>query len=379
MSLIPLGIHIGLPADRYHEDPGLGSGSLKEIARSPTEFQYKRLHVEDADTDALVWGRMIHLRVLEGKKAFRKAYAPALDPAKFPKALVTMADLQDWCRKHATKPGRTKQDAIAAIRQREAELREAADDTVGALPLGLQRRPPVQIWDELVEAHAAKHAGREIIKKDRYDRVETAAQWMQADKLLGAVMKDGTFIGGLPEVSIFYVDEETGIRLKARLDYLLAHAVVDLKSFRDPNDGFDVAGLYLHAMRTIRRFGYDLQAAAYRKAWHAGREAFTSGRVYFHGRGRRRAGNLAATEHLAEVYKRDAPSWIWVLIKSTGAPQPVVLEWREDKSRLAWGFAADRLTNAVLSYREWTDRYGPEAEWPPHHKAFVIDDGDWPG
>src|SRR3546814_14526079 len=42
------------------------------------------------------------------------------------------------------------------------------------------------------------------------------------------------FSGGHPEVSIFWQDEQTGISCKARLDYLKARAIVDLKTFSNP-------------------------------------------------------------------------------------------------------------------------------------------------
>ena len=37
--------------------------------------------------------------------------------------------------------------------------------------------------------------------------------------------------GGYSEVSIFWIDPGSGVRLKARLDYLKVKAIVDLKTF----------------------------------------------------------------------------------------------------------------------------------------------------
>src|SRR3546814_9490787 len=70
-------------------------------------------------------------------------------------------------------------------------------------------------------------------------------------------MEDGTFIAVAPEVSIFY--EDRGVRLKARFDRLLRHAIVDVKSFAPRSPG-RIDGPSGSAMKAVRNMRYDLRS-----------------------------------------------------------------------------------------------------------------------
>lgn len=337
------GIYFGLGEDAYHADTSLGSTSLKALVLDPIDYQHQRLHGGDKpETFALKWGKAIHCRVLEGRLSMAQRFPIAPDVTDYVSPLVTMEHLRSHCKLIGVKAGKTKDETIAAIRDFDKE---------------------VVIWDELYAKFEADNVGKTIIPRDALHQIERAAQWMQRDKKLAPVMEDGTLTAGASEVSIFYV--ENGVRLKARLDHLLAHAVVDLKSFRP----IMAESLVPAAKKAVSRMRYDLQSAAYIKALRAAAKLFTEGRVF----------NCPyKPDFLNEVFKAlagDDFKWIWVLIKASNSPQSVVAEF-ELKSMI-FKTALMQVDDAINNYRHLTEKFGADQDWVPEHSAEVWSDGDF--
>lgn len=343
-DLIQPGIYFGMDERKYHADPALGSTSLKELVLDAIEYQHERLHgAEKKENFALKWGSAIHCRVLEGRRSLDERFpiAPAL--SDYPGALVTMEHLRNHAKKIGVKPGTKKEDAIAAIRDFDRDI---------------------PIWDEIWAKFETEAAGKTIIPRDALVHIERAAQWMQRDAILAPVMEDGTLIAGASEVSIFY--EENGVRLKARLDHLLAHAVVDLKSFR----AIMAERLKPAAKKAVSRMRYDLQAAAYIRALRAAAKLHASGKVF---------DNPYQPEFLDTVFKTLAAKqmkWIWVLIKASGAPQPVIAEF--ELGSMIFRQAAVDIDDAINNYRDLTAKFGLDSDWVPNNSAEVWGDQDFP-
>lgn len=78
------GIYFDLDADEYHRDPALGSTDIRRMLRSPPDYWWHswmnpmRPPVEP--TPAQMFGRAVHLHVLEGPEAFKTQFAPAEYP-----------------------------------------------------------------------------------------------------------------------------------------------------------------------------------------------------------------------------------------------------------------------------------------------------------
>lgn len=338
------GIYFGMAEDEYHADQALGSTVLKELVLDPIEYQHARLHGgEKKESFALKWGSAIHCRVLEGRSSLAERFpiAPALQD--YIGALDTMADLRRHCKTISISAAQTKLDTIKRIREVDRE---------------------VIIWDEIVANFEAENAGRTIIPRDALHHIERAAQWMQRDRELGPVMEDGTFTAGASEVSIFYTDN--GVRLKARLDHLLAHGAIDLKSFR----AIMQERLVPAAKRAIYRMRYDLQAAAYIRALRAAAKLYADGKVF---------NNLYKPEFLDTVFDTLASGkmkWIWVLIKASGAPQSVVREF--NMNSMIFRQAAVDIDDAIENYRNYTGKFGLDEDWVPDNVAEVWGDEDFP-
>lgn len=335
------GIYFNLDANEYHADDSLGSSSVKALAVDPYEFQFDRKHGEDKDTDALTYGSAVHARILEGRAAFEAEFCPEFDKSQVPEgALITVDDLKKWLDQHDQKglSGKAKPALIALVREID---------------------PGQPIFDVLKGEWEKTNEGKTPLKPKRWAQVETAAKWVQRDPLLSAVMEDGTFSHGAPEVSIFYQDR--GARLKARFDRLLRHAIIDVKTFAPitpgPIDGPDGS-----AIRTIRRMRYGIQAADYIRAWHAAKELYEHGLVF---------GEQPYSTFLDECFDREAPAWIWIMIKSTGAPQSLVVNLNAPS---ALAVAAGDVERAIDRYIENRDQFGDDEDWVPARPAFDLTD-----
>lgn len=340
------GIYFGMPADEYHADPALGSSALRAIALDPYEWQYGRLKGEEKDTAALLWGDALHVRTLEGPEAFRRKFAVKPDIADYPGALDTMDDLRKHAGQLGVKPGRSKDEAIAAIRE-------------------FDRQTP--IWGEIMAAFLADSAGKTLIGPKFAAEIEQAAEWMQADPKLAPLMKNGTFVEGAAEVSIFY--EEAGVRLKARIDRVLQHAVIDLKSFRPPV-GWNThpAVINRSLAKVIGQNRYEFQAAAYLKALDVARGHHAAGRVSG-------AGDLGAAL-LNAAMNRASLSWTWIFVKNTGAPEPIVREFPSTLDVFRAG--RQEIERAIDTYRQLRDEFGDDVVWPPRHAADRFSNEDFP-
>lgn len=340
----PPGIYFDMPEEIYHSDDALGSTSIKGLAVDPYEWQFDRLYGEDIESDALIFGSALHARMLEGREAFESRFCKEFNKDECKDALVTMDDLRKWLDSYGQTgvSAKKKEDLIKAV---------------------LDIDPDVKIFDVMKNRWEKANEGKTPLKPKRWAQIETAARWVQRDPLLSAVMEDGTFIAGAPEVSIFYIDR--GVRLKARLDRLLRHAIVDLKSFAPMFSG-RIDGPNGTALKTIERMRYDIQAADYLRAWMVAKDLNDQGLIF---------GEPPYDTFLDECFDRDEPKWIWVMVKTKGAPQPIVIDWRAVFAKKA---AADKVEEAIDCYIQLRDEFGENNEWPPMRPAMTAEDTDLP-
>ncbi len=75
-----------------------------------------------------------------------------------------------------------------------------------------------------------KSTGKNIITKDELSKIVNMAEAVKNNKIAHSLLKDG-----MPEQSIFWTDEETGLNLKVRPDYL-SSSISDLKSINEVDD-----------------------------------------------------------------------------------------------------------------------------------------------
>lgn len=103
---------------------------------------------------------------------------------------------------------------------------------------------------------AARAEGKVPVTQEDYNRACAMRDALRAHRTAGGILADGQ-----AEQSIFWTDEATGVDCRARVDWLHAKALVDLKTTKDASPsafGRDVAN-----------YRYDMQAAAYSDGYYA--------------------------------------------------------------------------------------------------------------
>lgn len=202
-----LGLVYDMPFDQYLAIDAVSASTLRAFARSPWHY---RNRVEPAPTRQMLRGTLAHCALLE-PAALHQRYT------------VVPADA----------PKRPTKAQLAAKRPSD------------------ESRAAMEWW----QAFAEQNAGREIVSADDLDitRQQLAAIAREPDLAAG-------FAAGRGEVSVFWIDEETGLYCKARPDWVGAIAdgacdLLDLKSTADESpSGFG---------RSAARMKYHLQAAHY--------------------------------------------------------------------------------------------------------------------
>jgi hypothetical protein len=328
------GLYFGLPFDEYLADPALDFTGMKRLLISPlTYWVNSRMNpdFEDCPTEAMVTGKAFHARILEGAETFAQHYAVLPDKADYPNALDGAAELRAKCAELELKKGGTIADLCVRIH-------EAA--------------PKLELWPIIDYGFRFENKDKTFLKPDVGRQIERLAGLVEAHPSAAKA-----FTGGFAEVSVFWTDGKTGVRLKARLDYLKRRAVVDLKTFSNPlGKPLDVA--IAHAVAYGR---YHMQAVIYSEAAATLREAMLA-------------------EHIVDI-RQDNLAFVFVFIEQGKVPNLRVREFKRQRSKteetLAYqsGFAAFR--HAVDLYVKNRDRFGAEP-WIDDTPMTPFADEDFP-
>jgi hypothetical protein len=237
------GVYFGLDAETYHRVPALSASGIKNLLISGPDFWYRcpwlnpNYEDEETDTVARIAGRAYHKRILEGREAFRSAYAGTFHAPK--DVLETVEEMKEALANVAVAlPSKAKKaDYIAAVRE---------------------HLPSAPILDDLRQQHMEIHEGKEFISPELIAKIEVAAAMIEKHPAIGKC-----FSGGYPEVTVLWSQDD--IRFKARFDYLKPRAIIDLKTFANfLNKPIDSA-IY-SAMASGK---YHIQAAFYMRAFEA--------------------------------------------------------------------------------------------------------------
>lgn len=251
------GIYFGLPEEEYHEALALSASGVKWLRVSPLDWWSRsplNPELEDEEeSEAFEIGRAYHKRIIEGPDAFYENYAPSLDPRDFSSAL------------------RTNEELVTAISAAGGPIK---------IPKGTRKADLIQmlrrydrgamIWDEISTEHKRHYAGKKLLPAKLMKRIEIAAAMIERHPQLCKA-----FTGGYPEVSIFWIDQETGVPCKSRLDFLKPKAIVDLKTF-DPR-GIQIDRAIARAFATYK---YNIQSAVYLIGAEQARQFARDGIVY---------------------------------------------------------------------------------------------------
>lgn len=252
------GVYFGLSDETYFAHPALSSTGIKQLQVSTLDFwsrswmnPAKVEDTEEEDTMARKVGKAYHKRIVEGKAAFDALYASELDPADYPDALRTADDIK----------ARLKDLGQPVTAKNKAELVERL----------LAVEPNAQVWDELLADHVGDTAGRILLPPDLIPRIELSAAMVEKHPQLSKA-----FTGGVPEVSVLWTCPETGVPMKARMDYWKQRAIVDLKTFANKRQKpIDKA-----IAQTMAEYKYHIQCVVYDEAADQAAQFIRDGRTF---------------------------------------------------------------------------------------------------
>jgi hypothetical protein len=332
----PSGVFFGLPEEQYHAALALSATGIKALRVDPMQWwSQSPLNPDrkDEETLAMKIGKAFHARIVEGPEVFQRRYAAILDPAEYPDALRTVSDLTEALARHLLKP-------------RPKSLKA---DIVQQL---LAVEPTAQIWDEMIRIHAEKHEGKIMLEADLVEQIERAARRIEGHPDLGRAFADG-----YPEVSVFWVDEDTGVPCKSRFDYLKPRAIVDLKTFALRDVLPDKA-----IVQAVARYGYFIQTAFYLRAAAQLPQLVAEGRV---------AGDHDP-QFLREVVENEKRFlFIW---QAAGAP---LVKGKVLGPGIVLDMGHALVEEALLHWAEAWRRWGT-AEWNVVHPITSFDDAEFP-
>jgi exodeoxyribonuclease VIII len=223
-SELPDGIYLGLSFEDYLAAPRVSSGNLTDMIESPSAYWANSPmnpdREEREESEAMKLGRAYHAARLE-PDTFEELYVRELvakdydDPTGEAKLLT-----------NSTQVGET----LAALGETKKRSGENARDQALRLDDALQSAPdgtgPVRIWLLELERWQEGIGDKTPITPKAWDEIKRDAARIRMNPEMEALIS-----GGLPEVSILWTDEATGIKCKCRPDYLGSDWITHLKTW----------------------------------------------------------------------------------------------------------------------------------------------------
>ena len=371
------GIYFDLPEKDYHRLPRLSASGIANMLISPATFWARswmnpEREKNDKDTPARILGRAYHMARLEPDR-FAETYAAELGPDDFEDDEILMNDAEiKAALADMGLPQSQKEDGGVLGR---AKRLEAAGYTG-------------KIWHLELERHQAATEGKITIPRQYMEDIARDVAAMRSNGLVAELLEEGS-----AEVSILWTDERTGIKMKARLDYLAAHGQVDFKTYDNPM-GKDIHRKIADDFMYNR---YYIQAILY----HQALEIIRKGGLSIIGEA-----SLEQRQTIAHVQARPFPVPVYYIFQEkSGIPnlwvREIMLYHRAPATHLANAGGVDDGKAAVVADRqrrmasfhikgkleiEWAcnmfnlymEERGPLMPWSPIDPNGELGDGNFP-
>ncbi len=194
--------------DEYYSLPGLSASGMKDLEVSPLRYWYKHVNperIEEPPTAAMRFGTALHCAVLEPDK-FDQRYARELDPQEHDGCLFTIEEMRSYLRsKGFTPKGTRKAEVIAQV-------------------ASIEGHPP--IYDVIESEYKTANTGKEILTAYDWARLAGASQSLRSEPEIDRILSSGS-----PEVTMFAIEPETKVLLKAKMDWVSPICTMDVKTF----------------------------------------------------------------------------------------------------------------------------------------------------
>lgn len=341
------GIYLGLDDEIYHGALAMSSGGVRSMRMSTMNWWADSAlnpNPEPRDSDALRVGRLYDTRIIEGREAFYRLYAPEVDPGLFPKALRTNEELKE-----------------AIVRAGGPEKGMSGAKKADLIKLLDQYDPCAEIWERIVEAHRERYPNREFVPFKLLRQIELAAAMIENHPELKRA-----FAGGMPQVSVFWVDEATGVPCKVRFDYCKPRAIVDLKTFANLHQ-LPVKQACSNAIANHR---YHDQAAFYLRGLDVAKRFAAEGRVIIADG----ADHPGLIKGLAAAVGQTSR---FLFVFQQKGPAPVAIgRWLDEGP--AMDSAREDIRNALAKFAECWTKHGADTPWIVEEPIDVIDHYEFP-
>lgn len=309
------GVYFGLPEDRYHALPWIGSSGIKQLAHSPCDWWFNSpmnpMRPADKDTAARVYGRAIHHAILYGIDSFTEKYQTV--PNDKGEESVSAEGLKLWIEAEGGMPRKLKADNERMIRE---------------------------------------EYGVTLLAEPAYNQIMMAAKTITRNPFLQLA-----FSHGWSEVSIFW--KEDGVPCKARIDYLKPKACGDLKSFRAKDRLMSIDAMVI---ADIKKYLYHVQAAHYSAGRVAAKELVAQGKVFA-------AAERPDDKWLKDVFGLPNPGFAFVFYKADGAPVAKSYQMGFDGAWMDDGRSYVRA--ALTNYQAYFEKFGTDV-WVNHDEPYDL-------
>ncbi|MHC5536685.1 PD-(D/E)XK nuclease-like domain-containing protein [Singulisphaera rosea] len=341
------GIYFQMPEETYHAAQGLSCSGIKHLTVSKLNYWHRNLNPArepEDDNGARRFGKAVHSFALEPER-FASSFAMKLSPEDYPGALVTMEDMKAFLEaNNLPKSGKKKSDLAERI-----------------LASGL----PAMVWDQELSRHASLHAGKTFLTKEESRKIAAAAEVLAADPYASAALS-----GGMPEVSFFVRDPETGVMLKARMDYVRPRSTVDLKTFSNSR-GKPVEKAIFEA---IYYEGYHLQCVFYNQVRELARQQLSAGEIPTFGE--------VSEQWLKDFTDTPDHGFVLIFIESSEPYdlRMILLKQAEASGadlNVFWSSAELRISDMKRLYAECLEKYG-NGPWRDQLPPHLLEDTDMP-
>lgn len=346
------GIYFGMPEDEYHADRSLSASGVKDIHVTPLTFWMKsgfNPAKSDDSSEPKERGKAFHARLLEGGDAFTSRYAVAPQIKDYPDAIDGGEALKERCKEL----GLPVSGTIAKLCER---IRAADPDAV--------------LWPEVMQffTEEATAAGRIIIKQKLADEIQRQVKIIE--------MHPGTekaLRGGYCEVSIFWIDAETGVPMKSRIDYLKARAAVELKTFTNPF-GKPIDSAIASSVANNKYFVDAIVRL----------DAVEQAKAMLHKDALSVVHGTAPPREWLNAFAEPTPhAFVFLFLEAGEIPNVRVREFKQRETakgeqNLYWLKGHAMYRQGIALYRQFLEHYGPDLPWVDPQPIRPFFDTDFP-
>ncbi|WP_157369380.1 exonuclease family protein [Zavarzinella formosa] len=345
--VIEPGIYFDMDEATYHAAEGLSCSGIKHLTVSKLNYWHKNLNPDrepEDDTGARRFGKAVHSRALEPER-FDRNFVMKIFPEDYPGALVTADDMKAFLETNGLpKSAKKKSDLIDRI-----------------VASGL----PAVIWEHELERHAAEHEGKTFLGSEESKKIAAAAAVLAEDPCAKAALS-----GGMPEVSFFVRDPETGVMLKARMDYVRPRSTVDVKTFSNSRGKPIEKAIY----EAIFYEAYHLQCVFYNLVRELARRQLAAGEIRTHGN--------VSEQWLKEFTETEGHGFVLIFIESSAPYDLRIVLMKEAEAAGAdlnvyWSSAHMRIHDMKILYAGCLEKYG-DKPWRDNVLPHQLEDTDLP-